>query len=150
MVKCLCVYMSVTFLLILPSPKVFTPDDPPRPSRPKASLGLVIIMMIMKIGHGFDYFSDADLRGIKESPHVCQYLGGGWGLCLSWEWFIWEWYFDLFVFARTPPFRFLSGIEICESSLNGEDLSMWIEGPISKATTVPPVKGFLNTYGWDR
>ena len=111
---------------------------------------MMIIMMIMKIGHGFDYFSDADLRGIKGSPHVCQYLGGGWGLCLSWEWFIWEWYFDLFVFARTPPFRFLSGIEICESSLNGEDLSMWIEGPISKATTVPPVKGFLNTYGWDR
>ena len=31
--------MFVTFLLILPSPKVFTPDDPPRPSRPKAGLG---------------------------------------------------------------------------------------------------------------
>ena len=34
---CVCVF--VTFLLILPSPKVFTPDDPPRPSRPKAGLG---------------------------------------------------------------------------------------------------------------
>ena len=41
------VCLSVTFLLILPSPKVFTPDDPPRPSRPKAGLGLVRIMMRM-------------------------------------------------------------------------------------------------------
>ena len=41
--------MYVTFLLILPSPKVFTPDDPPRPSRPKAGLGLVMIMMMIMI-----------------------------------------------------------------------------------------------------
>ena len=38
MVKCMSVCMYVTFLLILPSPKVFTPDDLPRPSRPKAAL----------------------------------------------------------------------------------------------------------------
>ena len=39
------VCLSVTFLLIFPSPKVFTSDDPPRPSRPKAGLGLVFTMM---------------------------------------------------------------------------------------------------------
>ena len=38
------------FLLILPFPIVFTPDDPPRPSRPKAGLGLVMMMMMMMIG----------------------------------------------------------------------------------------------------
>ena len=41
------VCMYVTFLLILPSPKVFPPDDLPRPSRPKAGLGLVMMMMMM-------------------------------------------------------------------------------------------------------
>ena len=46
MMKCVYVCLSVTFLLILPSPKVFTPDDPPRPSRPKAGLGLVMIMLM--------------------------------------------------------------------------------------------------------
>ena len=29
------------------TPKVFSPDDPPRPSRQKAGLGLVMIMMMM-------------------------------------------------------------------------------------------------------
>ena len=45
MMECMYVCVSVTFLLILPSPIVFTPDDPPRPSRPKAGLGLVMMMM---------------------------------------------------------------------------------------------------------
>ena len=39
--------MCVTFLLILPFPKVFTPDYPTRPSRPKVGLGLVMMMMMM-------------------------------------------------------------------------------------------------------
>ena len=48
MMKCVYVCLSVTFLLILPSPKVFTPDDPPRPSWPKAGLGLVMIMLMLQ------------------------------------------------------------------------------------------------------
>ena len=30
-------------------PEVFPPDDLPRPSRPKAGLGLVIMMMVMML-----------------------------------------------------------------------------------------------------
>ena len=30
------------------TPKVFFPDNPPRPSRPKAGLGLVMIMMMIE------------------------------------------------------------------------------------------------------